>query len=68
MEEQTPWETYLPLSEFSFIPFRDAAQGESDHGIGIQDVLWGAWKARTYGLVACDEDFDVEAYEVGFSA
>lgn len=48
----------------SFIPFRDASQGEADHGISIQDVLWGAWKARRYGLLTLDDDFDVAEYEV----
>lgn len=49
----------------SFIPFRDASQGEADHGISIQDVIWGAWKARRYGLLSLDDDFDAAEYEVG---
>jgi cell division cycle 14 len=48
----------------SFIPFRDASQGEADHGLSMQDVIWGVWKAVQYGLLSLEDDFDAEAYEV----
>jgi cell division cycle 14 len=65
IEEQTPWETLLPLAQHSFLPFRDAAQGAADHGISIQDIVWGVWKAKNYGLVNGD-GVDAEAYEVSW--
>ncbi|KAJ9112702.1 hypothetical protein QFC22_006204 [Naganishia vaughanmartiniae] len=63
VEELPPWEVYPCLSEMSFIPFRDASQGEADHGLNMQDVMWGVWKAVQYGILSLEDDFDAEAYE-----
>lgn len=44
------------------MPFRDAGRGRSDFSLGIQDCLFGFWKATQYGL--CDlNEFSLEEYE-----
>lgn len=59
---RAPWEAFQPLAELEFIPFRDAGRGPSDFHLGIQDCLWGIWKAMQNGL--CDmNEFSVEDYE-----
>ncbi|KAJ7067960.1 tyrosine protein phosphatase [Mycena amicta] len=62
VQRRAPWEAFHPIAELEFMPFRDAGRGPSDFNLGIQDCLWGIWKAMQHGL--CDmNEFDVEDYE-----
>lgn len=62
VQRRTPWEAFHPIAELEFMPFRDAGRGPSDFNLGIQDCLWGMWKAMQNGL--CDmNEFSVEEYE-----
>ncbi|KAF7331779.1 Phosphoprotein phosphatase [Mycena kentingensis (nom. inval.)] len=62
VQRRAPWEAFHPIAEVEFMPFRDAGRGPSDFSLGIQDCLWGIWKAMQHGL--CDmNEFSVEDYE-----
>ncbi|KAF7301614.1 Phosphoprotein phosphatase [Mycena indigotica] len=62
VQRRAPWEAFHPIAEIEFMPFRDAGRGPSDFDLGIQDCLWGVWKAMQHGL--CDmNEFSVEDYE-----
>ncbi|KAJ6627473.1 protein-tyrosine phosphatase-like protein [Mycena sp. CBHHK59/15] len=62
VQRHAPWEAFHPIAELEFMPFRDAGRGPSDFSLGIQDCLWGIWKAMQHGL--CDmNEFSVDDYE-----
>lgn len=57
-----PWDAFSPIAELEFMSFRDAGRARPDFFLGIQDCLWGFWKALQNGL--CDmNQFSVEEYE-----
>jgi cell division cycle 14 len=62
VQRRAPWEAFHPIAEVQFMPFRDAGRGPSDFSLGIQDCLWGIWKAMQNGLLDMNE-FSVEDYE-----
>uniref|UniRef100_A0A3P8YYC1 protein-tyrosine-phosphatase n=2 Tax=Esox lucius TaxID=8010 RepID=A0A3P8YYC1_ESOLU len=63
--KRTPEEVYKTLisgNNTAYLPFRDAALGESTYSLSILDCLQGIRKAMQHGF--CDfETFDVEEYE-----
>jgi cell division cycle 14 len=62
VQRRAPWESFHPIAELEFMPFRDAGRGLPDFNLSIQDCLWGVWKAMQNGL--CDMNaFSVEDYE-----
>ncbi|CAE6422555.1 unnamed protein product [Rhizoctonia solani] len=62
VQRRTPWEVFYPIAEVEFMPFRDAGRGRSDFHLGIQDCLWGVWKAQHNHLLDMNE-FSVDEYE-----
>lgn len=62
VQRRTPWEVFYPIAEIEFMPFRDAGRGRSDFHLGIQDCLWGIWKAQHNHLLDMNE-FSVDEYE-----
>jgi cell division cycle 14 len=62
VQRRAPWEAFHPIAEIEFMPFRDAGRGPSDFSLGIQDCLWGIWKAMQNGLLDMNE-FNVDDYE-----
>ncbi|QRW01374.1 hypothetical protein RhiLY_00371 [Ceratobasidium sp. AG-Ba] len=62
VQRRTPWEVFYPLAEIEFMPFRDAGRGRPDFHLGIQDCLWGVWKAQHNHLLDMNE-FSVDEYE-----
>jgi cell division cycle 14 len=61
------WPPHLALAPIAqvdppLMPFRDAGYSQADYGIGVQDVVYGVWKAKEEKC--CDLDnFDLEMYE-----
>ena len=43
------------------MPFRDAGYSQADFVIGIQDVVYGVWKAKEAGLCGF-KNFSLEEY------
>ncbi|CAK6969401.1 cell division cycle 14Aa [Scomber scombrus] len=63
--KRSPEEVYRTLisgNNVGYMPFRDAAAGESSFNLNILDCLQGIRKALQYGFLDF-ENFDVEEYE-----
>ncbi|KAI9678026.1 MAG: cell division control protein 14 [Caeruleum heppii] len=61
------WPPHLALAPIAqadppFMPFRDAGYSQADYVIGIQDVVYGVWKAKEEQLCGL-RDFSLEEYE-----
>ncbi|KAI9803091.1 MAG: cell division control protein 14 [Piccolia ochrophora] len=61
------WPPHLALVPIAqadppFMPFRDAGYSQADYVVGIQDVVYGVWKAKEEGLCGL-RDFSLEEYE-----
>ncbi|KAL9026589.1 MAG: hypothetical protein Q9196_004762 [Gyalolechia fulgens] len=61
------WPPHLALApiaqqEQPLMPFRDAGYSQADFEIGIQDVVYGVWKAKEEGLCGFQE-FNLREYE-----
>ncbi|KAI5306561.1 cell division control protein 14 [Ascosphaera pollenicola] len=62
------WPPHLALAPIAqadppYMPFRDAGYSQADFVLGIQDVVYGVWKAKEEGLCGL-RDFDLEEYEL----
>ena len=49
------WAPHLALAPIAQIepplmPFRDAGYSQADFGLTVQDVVYGVWKAKEFGL------------------
>ncbi|KAI5292590.1 cell division control protein 14, partial [Ascosphaera atra] len=58
------WPPHLALAPLAqadppYMPFRDAGYSQADYVLGIQDVVYGVWKAKEEGLCGL-KDFDLE--------
>ncbi|KAL8942595.1 MAG: hypothetical protein Q9216_001577 [Gyalolechia sp. 2 TL-2023] len=61
------WPPHLALApiaqqEQPLMPFRDAGYSQADFEIGVQDVVYGVWKAKEEGLCGFQE-FNLKEYE-----
>lgn len=50
------WAPHLALAPIAqteppLMPFRDAGYSQADFGLTVQDVVYGIWKAKEYGLL-----------------
>ena len=45
------------------MPFRDAGYSQADFSIGVQDVVYGVWKAKEEGLVGF-RDFKLDEWAI----
>ena len=50
------WPPHLALAPIAqaeppLMPFRDAGYSQADFSIGVQDVVYGVWKAKEEGLM-----------------
>lgn len=58
------WPPHLALAPIAqadppLMPFRDAGYSQADYVIGVQDVVYGVWKAKEEGLCGL-RDFSLE--------
>ncbi|KAI9819703.1 MAG: cell division control protein 14 [Thelocarpon impressellum] len=61
------WPPHLALAPIAqtdppLMPFRDAGYSQADYVIGVQDVVYGVWKAKEEQLCGL-RDFSLEEYE-----
>ncbi|KAI9843320.1 MAG: cell division control protein 14 [Thelocarpon superellum] len=61
------WPPHLALAPIAqadppFMPFRDAGYSQADYVIGLQDVVYGVWKAKEEELCGL-ADFSLHEYE-----
>lgn len=56
IQEWPPHLALAPIAQMDppCMPFRDAGYSQADYGITIQDVIYGAWKAKEEGLITMD--------------
>ncbi|GFZ44538.1 hypothetical protein JCM24511_02261 [Saitozyma sp. JCM 24511] len=57
----TPAQAFRPIAAMALVYFRDASNMEFDHGLAIQDCLYGVYKAIKSGLLGLS-DFDATFY------
>ncbi|EIW73017.1 hypothetical protein TREMEDRAFT_25011, partial [Tremella mesenterica DSM 1558] len=57
-----PWTAFSPIATWEVMPFRDAGNGIMDHGLSIQECLYGMHKAIHHGLVNL-KTFDPQSYQ-----
>ncbi|WVO15977.1 hypothetical protein L204_103642 [Cryptococcus depauperatus] len=62
VDKQLPWNAFHPVAHFEVMPFRDAGSGPMDHGLTVQDILYGIEKAISFGLLDLTS-FDVDDYQ-----
>ena len=60
------WPPHLALAPIAqtdppLMPFRDAGYSQADYVIGVQDVVYGVWKAKEENLCGL-RDFSLEEY------
>ncbi|KAK4685178.1 cell division cycle 14, partial [Tremellales sp. Uapishka_1] len=60
--KREPWDAFGPIAQLEVMPFRDAGNGLADHGLSIQDCLYGVAKALQHRLLDLVE-FDSAQYQ-----
>ncbi len=53
VQNWVPHLVLAPLAQIEppLMPFRDAGYSQADFGLTVQDVVYGVWKAKEFGLI-----------------